>query len=71
MTEMVAAYRDRRDLAMAELDAQDVGYVRPDGSFFLMADVSPAGLPTWDFCTRLLDEESRRRRAGCRVRPGR
>ena len=58
VTEMVAAYRERRDLAMAELDAQDVGYVRPDGSFFLMADVSAAGLPTWDFCTRLLDEES-------------
>ena len=42
--------------AIAELDAQDVGYVRPDGSFFLMADVTAAGLPTWEFCTRLLAE---------------
>ncbi len=54
---MAAAYRERRDAAIAELDAQGVGYVRPRGSFFLMADVAPAGLPSWDFARRLLEEE--------------
>jgi aspartate aminotransferase len=57
VAEMASAYRDRRDAAIAELDAQGVGYVRPRGSFFLMADVAPAGLPSWDFARRLLEEE--------------
>src|SRR5262249_4695641 len=57
VAEMGTAYRERRDVAMAELDAQGVGYVRPRGGFFLMADVAPAGLPSWDLARRLLEEE--------------
>jgi aspartate aminotransferase len=52
---MATAYRERRDAAMAELDEYELGYVRPAGSFFLMADVSPAGLPSWELARRLLE----------------
>jgi aspartate/methionine/tyrosine aminotransferase len=51
------AYRDRRDLAIAELEDRGVGCVRPRGGFFLMVDISPTGLDSWTFCRRLLDEE--------------
>jgi aspartate/methionine/tyrosine aminotransferase len=54
--QMREAYRERRDIATALLDEAGVGYVRPRGAFYLMADVSPAGgsLP---FAKRLLQEE--------------
>jgi aspartate/methionine/tyrosine aminotransferase len=55
--EMRSAYLERRDSAAAELDARGVGYVRPHGGFFLMADISEAGLDSWTFCRRLLVEE--------------
>jgi aspartate/methionine/tyrosine aminotransferase len=53
--EMRGAYGDRRDLAVARLDAAGVGYVRPRGAFYLMVDVSPAG-QSLPFAKRLLEE---------------
>ena len=40
---MREAYRERRDGALALLDSEDVGYVKPDGAFYLMVDISRAG----------------------------
>jgi aspartate/methionine/tyrosine aminotransferase len=54
--EMRDAYRDRRDTAAAILDERGIGYVRPRGAFYLMADVSPAG-ESLAFAKRLLQEE--------------
>jgi aspartate/methionine/tyrosine aminotransferase len=54
--EMVAAYRERRSIAAAELDPRGVPYVWPAGSFFMMVDISAAGMDSWAFCRRLLDE---------------
>jgi aspartate/methionine/tyrosine aminotransferase len=56
--EMRSAYRERRDLAAAELERHDVRFVRPRGAFYLMADISGTGLDSWEFCRRLLDEEN-------------
>ena len=36
---MRAAYRERRDLALAQLDAQGMGYLTPEGAFYLWVDV--------------------------------
>jgi aspartate aminotransferase len=33
------AYRERRDLAVARLDEQGMGYLRPEGAFYLWVDV--------------------------------
>ena len=54
--EMCDAYRGRRDLAIARLDAAGVGYVRPRGAFYLMVDVSPAG-ESLALAKRLLEEQ--------------
>jgi aspartate/methionine/tyrosine aminotransferase len=53
--QMREAYRERRDSIMALLDEAGVGYVRPRGAFYLMADVSPAG-ESLPFARRLLEE---------------
>lgn len=54
--EMVAAYRRRRDLLLAQLDQDEVAYVRPDGAFY--AWVSLAGYPgsSRELSRRLLAE---------------
>jgi aspartate aminotransferase len=54
---MAMAYRDRRDSAIAELDALGVEYVRPQGAFFLMVDVSAAGSDSWEVGRQLLETE--------------
>lgn len=54
--QMRDAYRGRRDLAAAALDAAGVRYVRPRGAFYVMVDVSAAG-EALAFATRLLREE--------------
>lgn len=51
-----AAYRRRRDLAVAQLDAAGVPYVRPGGTFYLMVDVAAAPDGRTDFARRLLLE---------------
>ncbi|AEE46164.1 pyridoxal phosphate-dependent aminotransferase [Cellulomonas fimi] len=50
----VASYRARRDAAVAQLDAAGIGYVRPEGAFYLMVDVGVAD--TDAFALRLLAE---------------
>lgn len=54
---MVSAYRDRRDAAMAQLSSAGCDFVRPRGGFFLMADIRPTGLGSWDFAAKLLEQE--------------
>lgn len=55
--EMRFAYSRRRDLAFATLDAHQVDYVRPDGAFYVMIDVSGSGLTSATFAENLLREE--------------
>ncbi len=62
--EMVAAYRERRSMAAAELDRREVPYVWPTGGFFMMVDISATGMDSWTFCRRLLDQ------AGVALVPG-
>jgi aspartate aminotransferase len=52
IVQMVARFRERRDAAMAVLDAAGVHYVRPDGAFYLYIDVREDG---GAFAQRLLD----------------
>ncbi|HZS62404.1 MAG TPA: pyridoxal phosphate-dependent aminotransferase [Gemmatimonadaceae bacterium] len=48
---MVATFRERRDAAMAILDAAGITYVRPDGAFYLYIRVGDGDR----FATRLMD----------------
>ena len=62
--EMVDAYRRRRDLAVATLKDAELYISTPTGAFYVMADVSPRGMPARDFAFALLRER------GVSVAPG-
>jgi aspartate/methionine/tyrosine aminotransferase len=58
VVEMRDAYRKRRDIAVAQLTAADLGHTRPDGAFYLWIDVSTSGLDSLEFARTLLDRSS-------------
>jgi aspartate/methionine/tyrosine aminotransferase len=51
---MRETYRCRRDRALAILDQKQVDYVRPEAAFYLLVDVTRAGMPAPEFARRLL-----------------
>ena len=61
---MLGAYRRRRDLVLQILKDAELFIAEPTGAFYVMADVSPAGLPSREFAFRLLRER------GVSVAPG-
>ena len=61
---MVAAYRRRRDVALARLKAMGLNLVTPEGAFYLFPSIARFGMDSTAFCTRLLKE------AGVAVTPG-
>jgi aspartate/methionine/tyrosine aminotransferase len=64
VTEMVDAYRRRRDVVVQILKDAELFIAEPTGAFYLMADVRPSGLPSRDFAFALLRER------GVSVAPG-
>ena len=57
VAEMRNAYHERRDLVADLLDSKGVPYVRPTGAFYLMADISGAGMDDMEFAQRLVLEK--------------
>ncbi len=64
VSEMVRAYRRRRDIVVNILQDAELLIAEPTGAFYIMADVSPAGMPSRDFAFTLLGER------GVSVAPG-
>jgi aspartate aminotransferase len=64
VTEMVTAYRRRRDLVVGILKDAELFIAEPSGAFYCMADVAPSGLASREFAFRLLSER------GVSVAPG-
>ena len=64
VAEMVTAYRRRRDLVVGILKEAELFISEPAGAFYIMADVSPRGLPAREFAFALLRER------GVSVAPG-
>jgi aspartate aminotransferase len=62
--EMRDAYRERRDAAVALLDAAGVPVLRPAGAFYLWVDVSASGRDSREFAFSLIAER------GVAVAPG-
>ena len=54
--DMAAVYRKRRDLVCARLDQMGLTYPEPRGAFYVFPDISPFGLDSETFCTRLIEE---------------
>jgi aspartate aminotransferase len=61
---MVSAYRRRRELVVELLKEAGLLLTIPQGAFYILADVAPAGLDSRAFAMRLLDER------GVAVAPG-
>lgn len=57
VAEMRNAYHQRRNLVAALLDERGIPYVRPTGAFYLMADISGAGMNDMEFARRLVLEK--------------
>lgn len=53
---MVAAYRKRRDFVCRRLDEMGLTYPKPEGAFYVFADIRKYGLDDDTFCTRLITE---------------
>jgi len=64
VTEMVSAYRRRRDLTVGILKEAELFIAEPAGAFYCMADVTPSGLGAREFAFKLLAEK------GVSVAPG-
>jgi aspartate aminotransferase len=64
VAEMVSAYHHRRDLAVDLLDEAGLLVSVPRGAFYVMADVSGAGMGSREFALRLVEER------GVSVAPG-
>jgi aspartate/methionine/tyrosine aminotransferase len=55
--EMRQAYQHRRDLVCDILREQNMFQYSPRGAFYIMIDVSKAGMDSYDFCKTLLREK--------------
>jgi aspartate aminotransferase len=55
--EMVAAYRERRDVAVDLLDRAGLLAARPRGTFYVLARIGAASVDTYDFARLLLETE--------------
>lgn len=53
-TPMLAQYRARRDYVCRRLDAMGLSYPAPEGAFYIFPDISPYGLDSDTFCTRMI-----------------
>lgn len=56
ITEMLAAYTERRSFMMAAMDSMGLSYGHPGGAFYLYTNISKMGLPAAQFCETLLRE---------------
>jgi aspartate/methionine/tyrosine aminotransferase len=53
---MFQAYCERRDRAWSRIEARGLRAFRTQGTFYMLVDVSAAGIPSLDFSLRLLQE---------------
>lgn len=49
-------YRQRRDTCLRRLDAMNLPYIRPEGAFYIFADISEFKLDSETFCLKALND---------------
>ena len=64
IAEMLAAYRERKDICVRAIEKAGIEYAVPKGAFYLMVGIAGTGLGSYDFSTQLLDA------TGVAVAPG-
>ena len=53
---MLNQYKARRDYVCKRLDKMGLSYPAPEGAFYIFPDISPYGLDSDTFCTRIIRE---------------
>ena len=51
-----ALYRRRRDYVCARLTQMGLPYPHPQGAFYVFPSIQKYGIPSWDFCLRMIKE---------------
>lgn len=51
-------FEERRNLMLLGLDKLKLGYIKPEGAFYVFFDISNTAMKSWDFCNRLLDQKN-------------
>lgn len=57
--DVVKKFQERRDYIIGRLDRMKgkIGYIRPEGAFYIFCDISKTGLDSFAFTKRLLEEQ--------------
>lgn len=53
---MAQAYARRREYVCSRLTGMGISCPKPEGAFYVFADIRPFGIPSEEFCTRLITE---------------
>ena len=53
---MRALYEKRRDDMCARLDRMGLTYPQPQGAFYVFPEIAGFGIPSWEFCRRMIQE---------------
>lgn len=53
---MAQVYARRREYVCSRLTGMGISCPRPEGAFYVFADIRPFGIPSEEFCTRLITE---------------
>lgn len=56
VTSMRGLYRTRRDYVTGRLRAMDLSFPEPEGAFYVFPSIEKFGIPSWEFCTRMIRE---------------
>lgn len=55
-SDMVEVYRHRRDYVTSRLKGMGLRFPAPEGAFYVFVDITPFGIPSDEFCTRMIQE---------------
>ena len=49
-------YAKRRSYVLSRLEGMGLSFPTPEGAFYVFPDISKHGIPSWEFCTRMIRE---------------
>ena len=53
---MRQVYEKRRAYVLSRLEGMGLTFPMPEGAFYVFPDISKFGIPSWEFCTRMIRE---------------
>lgn len=50
-------FEERRNLMLSGLDKLKMGYIKPEGAFYVFMDIAKTKMNSWDFCDKFLGQK--------------